>query len=427
MLLLGIDIGTTGICGLLLDSDRMQVINTVTKPNKSFMPSTEDFEKIQDPKKILDTVNEIISEISVKPDAVGFSCQMHGIVYTDEEMNALSPLYIWQDGRGGLPYKDGKTYAEYLGCFPGYGLSTALYNRENGIEPDNAKYICTIGDYIIAKMCSLSKPLTHISNAAGIGGFDLLNNKFHVDFNLLPDVTDKFEFAGKTSDGIPVCVCIGDNQAGFIGSVPDSNGILVNIGTGAQVSYLVDNINPLSEAEQRPFDGKRYLMAGCSLCGGRAFAMFEKFCREIVNLTENKIDSFYPYLDKLLSDITDTDLSADCRFCGTRKNSEIRGGFFGLSENNFRPEDFALAVLDGMVRELYDMYDVKDEIRPVYVSGNGIRKNPVLLKIIEKYFGITPKSTVFEEEAAFGAALCAGTAAGTFESIYAAGEKIITQ
>ncbi len=427
MLLLGIDIGTTGICGLLLDSDRMQAIKTVTKPNKSFLTSTAEFEKIQDPKIIFDTVTEIIGEIGVKPDAIGFSCQMHGIVYTDEDMNVLSPLYIWQDGRGGLPYKDGKTYAEYLGCFPGYGLSTALYNRENGIEPDNAKYICTIGDYIIAKLCSLNKPLTHISNAAGIGGFDLLNNRFCFDFDLLPDVSDKFEFAGNTSDGIPVCVCIGDNQAGFIGSVPDSNGILVNIGTGAQVSYLVDNINPLSEAEQRPFDGERFLMAGCSLCGGRAFAMFEKFCREIINLTGNKIDSYYPYLDKLLFDVTDTDLSADCRFCGTRKNSEIRGGFFNLSEKNFRPADFALAVLDGMVRELYDMYDVKEEIRPVYVSGNGIRKNPVLLKIVEKYFGTCPKSTVFEEEAAFGAALSAGVALGIFDDIDNAREKIITQ
>lgn len=425
MLLLGIDIGTTGICGLILDSEKMQVVNTITKANKSFLPSEYDFEKIQDPGVIYDTVISIIDEIGIKPDAIGFSCQMHGIVYCDKEMNAVSPLYIWQDGRGGLPYKDGKTYAEYLKCFPGYGLSTALYNRENGLEPPNAGFVCTIGDYIIAKMCSLDKPVTHITNAAGMGGFDIIGNQFFFDFDLLPDVTDKFEFVGNNSDGVPVCVCIGDNQAGFIGSVPDSNGILVNIGTGAQVSYLTDKINPLSDAEERPFDGKRYLMAGCSLCGGRAFAMFEKFCREIVKTTGNEIDSFYPFLDKMLEEKAETDLRADCRFCGTRKNTAVRGGFDNLSEDNFKPSDFALAVLDGMVRELYDMYEQDDEIRPVYVSGNGIRKNPVLLKIIEKYFGTCPKSTVFEEEAAFGAALSAGVAGGVFEDIDMAREKIL--
>ena len=36
----------------------------------------------------------------------------------------LSPLKIWQDGRGDLPYKDSLTYAEYMSKKTGYPLAT---------------------------------------------------------------------------------------------------------------------------------------------------------------------------------------------------------------------------------------------------------------------------------------------------------------
>lgn len=417
MKLLGLDIGTTGICGVVYDTESKKVIESVSKANKSFIASDKSYEKIQDVNVILDTVYGIMAQIKSRIDAIGVSGQMHGIVYTDKNGEAVSPLFTWQDSRGGFDYRDGKTYAQSLGCFPGYGLATALYNEVNGLVPEGAANICTIGDYVAMKLCSRKTPLMHVTNAASLGGFSVKDNKFTAVNSLLPDVTTEFEAIGKTKDGVPVCCAVGDNQAGFIGSVPESDGVLLNIGTGAQVSYLVSEARPLAQAELRPFDGKRCLAAGCSLCGGRAFAMFEKLCREIANTAGAGIDSFYPFLDKVLEGESETSLKADCRFCGTRNDPGVTGGFSSLTEENFRLRDFALAVLDGMVKELYDMYDAGKTPACLVCSGNGIRKNPVLLKIAEKYFGAKPKCTVSEEEAAIGAAYTAGVAAGAFESI----------
>ena len=417
MKLLGIDIGTTAICGLLLDAAEFKVIKTVSKPNNSFIQSDREFEKIQNPEMIFKTVRDIIEEIGVTPDAVGFSCQMHGIVYSDKNLNAVSSLYTWQDTRGALEYKDGKSFAEYLGCYPGYGLSTFLYNRVNGIEPGNAAYISTVGDWAAAKLCSLDKPVTHITNAAGLGCFDLETNRFKCEYDMLPDVTAEFSVIGKTSEGVPAAVCVGDNQASFIGSVPDRNGILINIGTGAQISYLTESIskNPLTEA--RPFDSVRYLMAGCSLCGGRSLAAFEKFCREIANEAGADIKSYYPVFDRLSSENYETSLKADCRYAGTRNDPGVTGGFSSLNESNYTLRDFLFSVYDGMINELYGMYGGKGKPDAVYCSGNGIRKNPVLLNVIKKYFGAEPHITAYTEEAAFGAALTAGTAIGFFKNI----------
>lgn len=424
MKLLGIDIGTTAVCGLLLDTDDFSVPQIVTLPNRAFIKTEKEYERIQDPEMIFATVCDIISRISVRPDAIGLSGQMHGIVYLDEHCRCVSDLYTWQDERGNMPYRDGKTYAEYLGTNSGYGLSTFLYNRVNKLEPEGSRYICTIGDYVGARLCSLDRPVMHITNAASIGCFDVNTNKFLVEYDLLPDVTDKFEFIGSTASGIPVSVCVGDNQASFIGSVPAKNSVLINIGTGAQISYLskTAECNPLSEV--RPFDSNRFLIAGCALCGGRAIALFEKFCKEVSALAGADIASYYPVFDRMDFEGFETSVRADCRFAGTRKDNSVRGGFSGLSENNFRVRDMLYSIYEGVIDELYSMYSPNVKPDAVYCSGNGIRKNPVILKIIEKYFGVVPKVTRISEEAAFGAALVSSTACGIFKNIDDAGAHI---
>ena len=425
MNILGIDIGTTGICAVVLNSESGTVVETVSEPNRSFVESSSDFEKIQDTAVIYDTVLCILSRIKSDYGCIGLSGQMHGIVYTDKNGNAVSPLFTWQDGRGGKLYIDGKTYAGFLGSFPGYGLTTALYNEVNNLVPGEAEYICTIADYIAMKLCGNTKPVMHITCAASLGCFDFETNRFSVDNKMLADVTSDFTIIGKTAAGIPVCAAIGDNQASFIGSVPSEDGILLNIGTGAQISYLKDTPESNENAEIRPFDGKRFLVAGCSLCGGRSFAMLERFCREIALAAGAEISSYYPVLDKLLSEEYDYSVTADCRFCGTRSDSDIKGSFSDITESTFNIREFAFSVLDGIVRELYEMYIPVKKSDCLVCSGNGFRKNPVLKNMVRKYFGVSPLETVYDEEAAVGAAFCAGVACGVYDNIDTARKSII--
>lgn len=419
MKIIGIDIGTTSICGIVFDTDSKNIIASKTLPNDSFIKSGNSYEKIQKPVTIMNTVHEILySFCSDDVAAIGFSGQMHGIVYTDENADAVSPLYIWQDERAAMEYKDGKSYAEHLGCFAGYGLATDFYNEKNGLVPENAKYLCTIADYAVMKLCGNKKPLVHITNAASLGCFDLVNNKFTIDNPRLPEVTAEFRAAGEYK-GIPVCVALGDNQASFIGSVSDPDDALVNIGTGSQISWLSDELVTAEGVENRPFDGKHYLAAGCALCGGRAFAMVEKLFREIANLvSEKETTSMYSAIDKILSAKTETTLSADCRFCGTRNDPSVRGGIYNISEENFTAADIALSVLYGMSDELYQMYkNGGKKADKLVCSGNGIRKNAALRKVVSGMFGCEIRIPLFEEEASFGAALAASVACGMSKSI----------
>lgn len=411
---------------MLVDSEKAEIIKSLTKKNNSFIASDNAYERIQNPEIIMQTVFGLIDEIGTDGvGAIGFSGQMHGIVYTDENGKAVSPLYTWQDERAARLMTDGKTYAQALGCFSGYGLATDYYNEKNGIVPDNAKYLCTIADYAAMKLCSLDKPLVHITNAASLGCFDLSENRFNIENLRLPEITTEFKTAGYHKN-IPVCVALGDNQASFIGSVSSEESALVNVGTGAQISWLTDKIINSGGIETRPFDGKKYLAAGCSLCGGRAFAMLERFLREAAELaTGEKLESVYPQLNKLLETKLETDMEADCRFCGTRNDPTLRGGISNISENNFTVGDFALSVLKGIADELYSMYnDSGTAVSKIVGSGNGIRKNPVLQRIVSEMFGCKVKIPYYEEEAAFGAALSSLVACGECKSIQEACSKI---
>lgn len=414
MKIIGLDIGTTSICGVCVNAENGKILKSVTKPNNSFIATDKSYEKIQNPEIIMETVYSVIDELG--PDevsAIGFSGQMHGIVYTDADGKAVSPLYIWQDERAAEEYKDGKSYAQTLGCFAGYGLATDFYNETNGLIPENAVSLCTIADYAAMCLCGLKKPVVHITNAASLGCFDVKENLFTIENPRLPEVTADFKAVGTYKD-IPVCVALGDNQASFIGSVSDGDDALINVGTGSQISWLTSVPVEGGAVENRPFDGKRFLAAGCALCGGRAFAMLEGFFRQIAG-SENAV---YGYIDSLLENKTETTLRADCRFCGTRNDPSQRGSFTNISEENFTPADFALAVLNGMSDELYRMYEQGGKkAKGLVCSGNGMRKNKALRRITSEMFGCEIKIPLYAEEASYGAALAAAVAASKFKNI----------
>lgn len=411
MHLIGLDIGTTSICAVLANSETGEILKSITKPNDSFIKTDKEWEKIQSCEKIYSTIEEILSEIyDGNVSAIGISNQMHGILYVDSSANAVSPLYIWQDSRADLPYKN-STYSKQFGAPAGYGLATDFYNELNSLIPENAVKLVTIGDYTAMRLTGENEIKTHISNAGSLGKFDVKTNSFTIDNPRLPSVTDKFETVGYYKGKTPVCCAIGDNQASFLGSVR-GNGALLNVGTGSQISFTTDSAYSSESIEIRPLDGERYLGVGAALCGGRAFSLLEKLISSVTG------ENAYPVIDKILETKTTTDLIADTRFCGTRSEASIRGSITNISESNFTLGDIALAILNGMTNELYDMFSSSgSKCRSLVGSGNGIRKNEPLKHIAGAKFGCKIKIPVHSEEASFGAALTAGVASGIFKNI----------
>ncbi len=450
MKIIGLDIGTTSICGICCDTDNGEIIKSVTLPNNSFIKTDSSYQKIQDPKIIIETVLDVYKElVTLFPDAVsvGITGQMHGIVYLDQKGDPISPLFTWQDGSGDLIYKNNQTYAEFLSNLSGYRLATGygcvtlFYHTVNGKVPENAASFCTIHDLAAMALTGIKSPLIHISDAASFGLFDLKSLQFDknaiikagLDIKLFPKITDEYEVIGQTAEGISVSAAIGDNQASVLGSVNSlDKSLLINVGTGSQISVIANNPTSASGIECRPLFKDKYLWVGSSLCGGRAYAILEKFLRETAELvTGKKVETAYSVMDKLMEefDSSSNTLKAKTTFSGTRDNPKERGSITGVSFENLNMANLCDSFLNGIVDELYSLYEIIAQNLNkspfiIVASGNGIRQNKALIKRFENKFGkkvIIPKQ---KEEASFGAALYGMTSAGYVDSIANAQEII---
>ena len=441
MQLLGLDIGTTSICGILCDADSGKVLKSITKPNDSALTGLKSWERKQDPRRILAIVEDIAAELlkDASAAAVGVSGQMHGILYLDGSGEPVSELMTWQDQRGEQPF-EGSTFTGALrersgmAAASGYGSVTHFYNTINGLIPENAVLFCTIADWIVLRLTGGKRPLLHTSNAASLGLYDLKTGGFSqetvirsgMDIEYYPDQTAKTALAGETRGGIPVAVALGDNQASVLGAVSElTDSLLVNIGTGSQISGIVSAPAQREDLECRPLTQGHYLLVGASLCGGRAYALLERLFREVASgVTGQQAESAYPAMAKWLEtaeNLTDP-LIVDTLFNGTRRQPRLRGSITRIGLDNLTPAHLCDGVLNGMAQELYSMYT---QMRPCLTSepkrligaGNGLRLNPPLVRRMEAAFGLPLSIPEHREEAAFGAALFAGTAAGVYPSI----------
>lgn len=424
----GLDIGTTTISAVVVDTEKKEnmVVDSYTIENGSFIKTDNNWEKIQDADLIMGKTTGLLEEILEKHKDVawiGLTGQMHGIVYVDENGKCVSPLFTWQDGRGeDICHKIDEMFGVKVST--GYGLVTHIYNLKNNLVPKTAAKICTIMDYLGMVLTERKEPYMHSSNAASLGMFNVEKKCFMkeeleqlgVDTEILPEVTDSYKVIGNHK-GIPVMTAIGDNQASFLGSVENmDNSILVNMGTGGQVSVLSDKICIGEGLETRPFNGGKYLIAGSSLCGGRAYALLQNLFKTYTEAAGVEGIDHYAVMASFLDEksaVKNKKLHIDTSFSGSRANPDKRGSITNIDVNNFTPQAFIRGVLEGMAEELYQMYanvdeSVKADKNIMVASGNGIRKNIHLQNIMEETFGMKIQIAQNQEEAATGAALTGG-------------------
>ena len=449
MKLVGLDIGTTTICGLVVDAGTGEILSVVTRPNASRFAGRAPWEALQDPGIILETVKGILDAFLDQQEEVGgigVAGQMHGILYVDKAGRARSPLYTWQDGRGDLAGADGSSTAsrltESLGSrvSTGMGTVTHSYNAAHGLVPGDSASLCTISDYVAMTLGRSTVPRMDASNAASLGCFDAARRDFRrgdmeglgIDSGLFPEVTDSFPALGEARAGVPVFAAAGDNQASFLGSVRDVlSTVVFNIGTGSQVSLRVDSANHIPGLDLRPFPFEGYLAVGAALCGGRAYALLRSFFERTVRLfTAGGSAVSWELMNAVAeSALPAGRLAVDTRFSGTREDPSIRGRISGIGQDNLTPEHLIVGVREGIAAELLGFYECVPSARRARVSsmagsGNGIRLNPALREVFEHRLGMRMRVPVHGEETSFGAALIAGVASGALPSLEAAGQLV---
>ena len=433
-LAVGIDIGTTTISASVIDLENKTQVEVFSIPHSSYVKNSVFFEQsvsviIDKAVKTLDLIYKSYPNIA----SIGITGQMHGIVYLNNNGEAVSNLINWQDKRGELPMKNAMTACQSIkqitgeSIATGYGIATHYYNLLNALVPQDAVGFCSIMDYLAVHLCQIKRPVTHTSIAASFGLFDVKKACFMhdkllelgIDASFLPKVVASNEIIGKWND-IPICVAIGDNQASFLGSVENNReSALVNIGTGSQIS-AVGEIGTLGDGiEYRPFINGEYLICGSALCGGSAYALVEKFFRSYAVFLGMSDNSQYASINELAEKAYrngEQPLLVNTSFCGTRTDPMCRGSIENIDLQNFTPSALVLGVINGMCEELYKLYQI-GHIRKSHIvaSGGAVRKNDVLRRVLEDKFGVSVSVNSVKEEAATGAALFSAYACGMVE------------
>lgn len=429
---IGIDIGTTTICGILMDAATGELLKKLTLPNDTAFEGANPYEKLQDPDKIEEKCRRIVEELSEGNEnlvSLGVTGQMHGVLYLDGEGNAVSPLMTWQDGRGDTIFQEGKSYAKVLSEKTGYRLATGFgavthyHHVMNQSVPEKAVTFCTIPDYIAMKLADRKKPALHSSMAASLGLYDMAKGVFDEEkieaagmaASSFPEVLKEEKSIGFWKGTIPVSPAFGDNQASFLGSVDDTSNVLVNVGTGSQVSVLGDSLKTFQSLESRPFMEGKYLYVGSSLCGGYSYSLLKTLFESVLKMSgQTEIPELYEAMNAAGWEAKNAGLpalSVDTRFRGTRENPALRGKITNISPENLTPGAMVLGMLGGICQELLEFYQEYEEVQPagerfshITGSGNGIRKNPLLQEIFREGFGKELKIPACAEEASYGCA-----------------------
>ncbi|MGD2049943.1 MAG: xylulokinase [Chloroflexota bacterium] len=449
MLLLGLDISTTGAKALLLD-EAGQVVSSATTPLTLSTPrplwseqSPEDWWAgiVQSIQKVLSKAELPGSEIA----AIGLTGQMHGLVLLDGKGEVLRPAILWNDQRTGKQCDDirarlGKDRLIQItgnDALTGFTAPKILWVQQN--EPEiwaNTRHILLPKDFIRYKLTGEFG----VDKAGGAGTilFDLQTRTWSEEVitaleippDLLPATYEGPEITGTVSQeaasetgltpGTPVVGGGGDQAAQAVGVGAVQPGIIaLTLGTSGVVFAATEE--PLIEPEGR-------LHAFCHAVPDQWH--FMGVMLSAAGSLQWYRDTFFPQMDfdELVSDAESAPLGCEGLLFLPYLTGErtphpdplARGAFVGLTIRNGR-DHITRSVLEGVAFGIKDSFELIQAsglgaIEQVRISGGGAR-SATWRQLIANVLGSELVTVNTTEGAAFGAALLAGVGAGLYGSV----------
>jgi sedoheptulokinase len=438
--ILSIDIGTSKIAAAAFDCLEKKNVAVSSVANTATLAGQAPGRHEQDPLAILRLclalVGGLLESGAFSPrevEGLALSAQMHGLLLVDEDLEPLGKLITWCDQRAATLCSsiDRDAWpADRSGCFlhPGYGGATLAFLAAEGRLPAGALAL-SIGDFVAARLCGVAA--TEPSQAASWGLVDLrrlswdeeLLSALSIPRGVLPELKAGSSPLGTLRPGyglpagLPLASPLGDNQASYIGACGlDGRSLLLNLGTGGQISIPCDQYDFTPGLETRPLPSGSFLQVGSSLCGGRSYALLKDFFRTTaLEFAGRELgdEELYAVMNRL-ADAAGEGPEVDTRFAGTRMDPAIRGGIRGIGTESLSPGSLCRGFALGMVRELADQVPAgrRGDFDRILASGNAARANPLVRRLISREFGLPCELASEKEEAATGAALVAARGLG---------------
>ncbi|MCH5343320.1 MAG: xylulokinase [Acetatifactor sp.] len=451
MLYIGVDLGTSAVKLLLMDSEG-KIQNIVSREYPIFFPHPGWSE--QDPEDWYDQTVEGIRELLQETDrsqvaGISFGGQMHGLVILDQNDQVIRPAILWNDGRTAeeTDYLNNVVGKDKLSgytaniAFAGFTAPKLLWVKKN--EPENFAKIHKImlpKDYIAYRLTGVH--CTDMSDASGMLLFDVKNRRWSKEMCEICGVREEqlakcFESYEKVGtvlphiaaeldipDGTIVAAGAGDNAAAAVGTgTVGDNRCNISLGTSGTIfisskQFGVDKYNALHSFAHA--DGSYHLM-GCMLSAASCnkwwmddivgtidYAAEQK---QIAKLGENHV-YFLPYLMGERS---------------PHNNPNARGTFIGMTMDTTRA-DMTQAVLEGVAFALRDSLEVAKslgiKLERTKICGGGA-KSPLWRQIIANVLNLQVDIIESEEGPALGGAMLAAVACGEYPNVEAIASKVV--
>ncbi len=451
MLYIGIDLGTSAVKLLLMDSQG-KICNIVSREYPLYFPHPGWSE--QNPEDWYEQTMAGMEELLADADrsqvaGISFGGQMHGLVILDSEDQVIRPAILWNDGRTTeeceyLNHVIGQEkLSEYTAniAFAGFTAPKLLWVKKK--EPEHFARIAKImlpKDYIAYKLTGVH--CTDVSDASGMLLFDVKNRRWSremceicgISEDKLPRCYESYVKVGTVLAqvaaklGIPentvVAAGAGDNAAAAVGTGtvgPDRCNI--SLGTSGTIFITTDHFGVDQNNALHSFahaDGNYHLM-GCMLSAASCNKWWmdeiigtKEYGKEqeaIHKLGENHV-YFLPYLMGERS---------------PHNNPNARGTFIGMSMDTTRA-DMTQAVLEGVAFALRDSLEVASSLgiapKRTKICGGGA-KSPLWCRIIANVLNLKVDLIENEQGPALGGAMLAAVACGEYRDVKEIADKVV--
>ena len=411
--LVGLDVGTSGVKGIAIDSDGA-VLAVAEEAYPLSTPRAGWAE--QDPEDWWRASQAVLARLPDGP--IGLSGQMHGLVVLDADDRVLRPAILWNDQRTGTECAE---IEERVGldrlialtgnrALTGFTAPKLLWLRRH--EPETYARIRRIllpKDYVRLRLTG-----EHAIDAADASGtllFDVANRRWsaevcealEIPLEWLPPAHESTEVAGA-----------GDQAAAALGvGIAAPGPVSVVLGTSGVVFTALPSYAPDAEARVHTFchavPGTWHAM-GVMLSAAGSAAWLQHALGAPFAALDTEAERWEPGAEGLLF---------APYLAGERTpypDPDARGAFTGLSLRHDRGALWR-ATLEGVAFGLRDSLELLRELgaRPEVgrVSGGGARSE-LWLRVVASVLQLPLERMETEEGSAFGAAVLAGVRDGVF-------------
>jgi xylulokinase len=440
--LVGLDVGTGGARAVAVD-DSGEIVAEASSEYPLHTPRPGWTE--QDPEDWWTGAKEVLAEVASEAGEVagiGLTGQMHGSVFLDGSDRVIRPALLWNDQRTQAQCDritravGGERLISIAGnpALTGFQAPKIVWLRDE--EPENFGRVSRVllpKDYVRLRLTG--EYATDASDAAGTLLLDMrardwsreILDALEIPREWMPKIYEGPENTGALgesvaeelglSPNIPVAAGGGDNAAAAVGTGIVGPGLVnSSVGTSGVLFAHTDEFKPDPSGRLHAFchavPGAYHLM-GVTLSAGGSLSWWREAlggefdelvgaASEVPPGSEGLV--FLPYLSGERTPHLDP---------------KARGAFIGLTARHGAGH-MTRAVMEGVIFSLRDsleiMRDLDVPIEDVRATGGGARSE--LWRQLQSDIYATPiRRTVADEGPAYGAALLAGVASGTYADV----------